>query len=341
MLADPKWSEMKARTVPITLALVLLTSALAACSSRDAITIYSGRDEALVGPILERFNEETGIAIDVRYGDSAELALLIAEEGEDTPADVFFSQTPGAVAYLEGEGLLGSLPDDLLGKVEPRFESEDGRWIGTTARQRVLVYNEEMVSGDELPDSVLDLTAEEYAGRVGLAPPNGSFQDFVTALRVAEGDDVAREWLAGMAANGSPTYPDNLSIVDAVARGEIPMGLVNHYYNYRYLEEDPDSPSRNYVFPNGDIGSMLIASTVSVTAPAEDDDRAVDLAEFLLDEEAQQFFADETFEYPLIEGVEPSDELPPLQTVEAPDVDLRALGDLETTVEMITASGLE
>jgi iron(III) transport system substrate-binding protein len=331
---------MRARTRTF-LAACLVASTAAACSGRDAITIYSGRDEPLVGPILERFNEETGIAIDVRYGDSADLALLIAEEGEGTPADVFFSQTPGAVDFLEEQDLLGSLPDDVLGRVDPGFESEEGHWIGTTARQRVLVYNEDMVSESELPESVLELTDERYRGQVGLAPPNGSFQDFVTALRLEVGDEGAREWLEGMAANESPTYPDNLSIVDAVARGEIPMGLVNHYYNYRYLDENPDAPSRNYVFPNGDIGALLIASTISVLEPAEDDDQAQELVEFLLDEEAQQFFADETFEYPLIDGVEPSEELPPLESIEAPEIDLDRLGDLATTVTMIAESGLE
>ena len=331
---------MRARTA-LVLAAFMVASVAASCSSRDAITIYSGRDEALVGPILERFNEDTGIAIDVRYGDSADLALLIAEEGEDTPADVFFSQTPGAVDYLEQQDLLGTLPDDLLGRVEPGFESDEGHWIGTTARQRVLVYNQDMVSESELPASVLDLTDEQYRGRVGVAPPNGSFQDFVTALRMEVGDDGALEWLEGMAENDSPTYPDNLSIVDAVARGEIPMGLVNHYYNYRYLDENPDAPSRNYVFPNGDIGALLIASTISVLEPAQDSDQAQQLVEFLLDDDAQQFFADETFEYPLIDGIEPSDELPPLESLEAPQVDLQDLGDLETTVTMIAESGLE
>lgn len=320
----------------------LASASLAGCSAgRDAITIYSGRDEALVGPLLEQFNEDTGIPIDVRYGDSAELALLIQEEGEGTPADVFFSQTPGAVTLLEEEGLLAELPEDLLGRVNPDFESEAAHWIGTTARQRVLVYNEDLVDESDLPDSVLDLTDESFEGQVGLAPSNGSFQDFVTALRQLEGDDVAAAWLEGMAANGSPTYPDNLSIVDAVARGEVPMGLVNHYYNYRYRDENPDAPTRNYVFPDGDIGALLIASTISVLEPAGDDERATDLVSYLLEEDAQEFFAQETFEYPLIEGVEPSAELPPLDTLEAPDLDLRDLGGLETTVEMISESGLD
>lgn len=312
----------------------------ASCSSgRDALTIYSGRDEALVGPLLERFNEETGIPIDVRYGDSAELALLIEQEGEATPADIFFSQSPGAVAFLEDKDLLGTLPEELLGKVDPAFESSDGHWIGVTARQRVLVYNEELLGNDELPASVFDLTSEDYRGKVGLAPSNGSFQDFVTAMRHSEGDEAAREWLEGMVANDSPTYPDNNSIVDAVARGEIPMGLVNHYYNFRYLDEDPEAPSRNYVFPNGDIGALLIASTLSPLAEA--DGRATELIEFLLSEESQEFFATETFEYPLVDGVEASAELEPLDQVQAPDVDIRDLGDLTETVELISESGLD
>jgi iron(III) transport system substrate-binding protein len=325
--------------IPCALLIAALVSS--ACSSRDAITIYSGRDEALVGPLLEQFSEERDIAIDVRYGDSADLALLIDQEGEDTPADVFFSQSPGTVGFLSEKGLLTELPDELIEKVPAEFEASTGEWVGLTARQRVLVYNEDMVDESGLPSSVLDLTGEEYSGLVGVAPANGSFQDFVTALRQLEGEDVAEAWLHGMADNDSPTYPDNSSIVDAVARGEIPMGLVNHYYNFRYLEEDPDAPSRNYVFPDGDVGALLIASTVSVLEPSGDP-RAVELVEFLLERETQEYFAEETFEYPLLEGTEPAAALPPLDSLEVPDYSLEDLGGgLERTVELIAESGLD
>ena len=321
---------------------VALVASLTACDSgRDALTIYSGRDEALIGPLLEQFAEEKDIAIDVRYGDSADLALLISEEGENTPADVFLSQSPGAVGYLATQDLLGELSADELSAVDPRFESEDGRWIGLSARQRVLVYNEELLSESELPDSVLDVTDEQYAGEVALAPTNGSFQDFVTAMRQIEGEDVAEQWLTDMAANDSPTYADNSSIVDAVARGEVPMGLVNHYYNYRKLEEDPEAPSRNYVFPQGDIGSLLIASTGSIIADTDKQEEATAFIDYLLTDDAQQFYSDETFEYPLTEGVEPSADLPPLESLETPDVDLNDLGSgLRDTARLIEASGL-
>jgi iron(III) transport system substrate-binding protein len=322
-------------------AAVAIISSLSACDGgRDALTIYSGRDEALIGPLLEQFAEDNDIAIDVRYGETADLALLIAEEGDDTPADVFLSQSPGAVGFLANEGLLGELSAEELSAVDARFESDDGRWIGLSARQRVLVYNEELVDEADLPDSVLDLTGETYAGDVALAPTNGSFQDFVTAMRQTEGEDVTARWLGDMQANGSPTYADNSSIVDAVARGEVPMGLVNHYYNYRKLEEDPGAPSRNYAFPDGDVGSLLIASTASIVAGTDKQDDATAFIDYLLSDDAQQFYSDETFEYPLTEGVEPSAELPPLDSLETPDIDLNDLGNLQETATLIEESGL-
>lgn len=314
----------------------------AACSEeRDALTIYSGREEALVEPILERFAEESGIDIDVRYGDSVDLALLIAEEGRSTPADVFFSQSPGTVGFLETEDMLAPLHDSVLGKVDPSFESSEGDWVGITARQRVLVYNPEIVPESDLPDSVFDLTGERYAGDVGLAPTNASFQDFVTAMRLVEGDDAARDWLEAMAGNGNPTYADNSSIVAAVGRGEIPMGLVNHYYNYRALEEDPDAPSRNYTFPASDIGSLMIASTVSVLDSSDHKEEAAEFVNFLLSKEAQTFFSEETFEYPLVRGAEASEVLPPFDSLEAIHFDIDRLGgDLASTADMIADSGL-
>ena len=323
------------------LAALVLVAALAACDGgRDPLTIYSGRDEALIGPLLEQFAEANDVDIDVRYGDTADLALLIAEEGDNTPADVFLSQSPGAVGFLANEGLLGRLSADELSAVDARFESDDGRWIGLSARQRVLVYNEELVDEADLPESVLDLTNETYSGDVALAPTNGSFQDFVTAMRQIEGEDVAAQWLSDMQANDSPTYADNSSIVDAVARGEVPMGLVNHYYNFRKLEEDPDAPSRNYVFPNGDVGSLLIASTASILAGTDKQDEAGMFIDYLLSDDAQQFYSDETFEYSLTEGVEPPADLPPLESLETPDIDLNDLGSLQETARLIEESGL-
>ena len=323
------------------LALIVAAVATASCGGeRDALTVYSGRGENLVGPLLERYAEETGVAVDVRYGDSADLALLIAEEGERSPADVFLSQSPGTVGFLAERELLARLDPALLERVDSTFESDEGLWIGLTARQRVLVYNRDEVPLSELPRSVFDLVGPEYRGRVGIAPENASFQDFISAMRQVAGDDRAREWLRGMAANDEPTYANNNAIVEAVGRGEIPMGLVNHYYNVRFLEEDPGLPSRNHVFPAGDLGSIPLATTVSELAASDRRAEAARFIEFLLSADSQRFFAEETFEYPLAAGATPATRLPPLELDELPyDID-RLGGELTETVRMIEGAGL-
>ena len=284
--------------------LLLVLAALPACSSDDErLVIYSGRTQELVEPLLEQFSEETGIAIDVRYGDSAELALLIEEEGDESPADVFLSQSPGAVGFLDTNDRLAELPAETLDLVEEDVRAGDGRWVGLSGRVRTLVYNTDEVDPATIPDSVLDLTDPEWEGRVAVAPTNGSFQDFVTALREEEGDEVAQEWLDGMEANDSPTYPNNLAIVQAVGRGEVETGLVNHYYLFRERAEDPDIAAENHFFPSGDMGSLLIVTAASVLDGSDKTDDAQQFVEYMLSDEAQTYFADETFEYPLAKGI--------------------------------------
>ena len=331
------------RAVPSLLCIGILGIGAPACSTGgERLTVYSGRTEDLVGPLLEDFSEQTGIAIDVRYGDSADLALLIDEEGDRTAADVFISQNPGAVGFLDEADRLAELGEDELSLVEEGYRGENGDWVGLSGRVRVLVYNTDLVDEAELPDSVLELTEERFRDRVAVAPNNGSFQDFVTAMRVELGEDVAQEWLQGMADNGAEAYANNVAIVEAVTRGEIPMGLVNHYYLERALAEDPDLPAENHFFAEGDLGSLLIVTAASVMEGTDRPDEAAQLVDFLLSEEAQRFFADETFEYPLAQGVEPSEALPALSSIPNTTIDLDQLGGgLARTAELIQDSGLD
>jgi iron(III) transport system substrate-binding protein len=327
----------------LTVAVVAGGPALAACSSGgdDRLVVYSGRTSNLIGPLLEDFAEQSGISIDVRYDESANLALLIDEEGDRTPADVFISQSPGAVGYLDAAGRLAPLDDRLIATVPEGDAAADSGWVGLSGRVRTLVYNPEFVDDADLPDSVLELTAPEYAGQVALAPTNGSFQDFVTVLRDQLGDEEAAAWLDGMAAGDPPTFDNNTAIVEAVGRGEVPMGLVNHYYAFRAKAENPDLPVENHYFPDGDLGSTLLVTAASEIAETDMPDAATELIEFLLSPEAQRYFSEETFEYPLADGADVNRALPPFEEISKTRVDLDELGGgLEATTAMIDESGL-
>ncbi|MBW3620583.1 MAG: iron ABC transporter substrate-binding protein [Actinobacteria bacterium] len=328
-------------TAVLAAALVLSLAGSACTGTDDELVIYSGRTSNLVGPLLERFAEATGTNIAVKYGDSAELALTLGQEGEASDADVFLAQNPGAVAHVGDEGLLATLPAELLDDVDPAYRSENDRWVGVSGRQRVIVYNADLVDPADLPASVFDITLDEYEGRVAIAPQNGSFQDFVSAMVVAEGEDTARRWLQDLAEGGAPTYANNNAIVEAVSRGEVPMGLVNHYYNHRFLAEDPDLPSRNGSFEGDDLGNLVIASSVSIIAGTDQQEAAERFVAFLLSEEAQRYFSEETFEYPLAAGVEPSGDVPPIDPSSVPRVDFDQLGaNLQRTTSLIREVGL-
>lgn len=304
------------------------------------LVVYSGRTEELVGPIIDRFSEETGIEVAVRYGDTAEMANLILTEGENSPADVYFAQDAGALGAVAGEGMLATLPDDLLGQVDERFRSPDGQWIGLSGRSRVVVYNTDNVDAADLPDTIFGFTDPVWAGRIGWAPTNGSFQSFVTALRVLEGEDRAREWLEGIQANEPNVYEGNNPALEAVIAGEIDVAFINHYYLMQRLAEDPDVPAANYFVPDGGPGALVNVAGVGILETADQADAAERLIAFLLSDEAQAYFAEETKEYPLATGVAPDPELPPLGDLATPDIDLSDLSDLDGTLELLQDVGI-
>lgn len=307
--------------------------------AEGALTVYSGRSEELVGPLLEQFTEDTGIPVDVRYGDTAEMASLILTEGDNSPADVYYGQDAGALGALANEGRLAELDQELLDMVPEGLRSAEGRWVGTSGRSRVVAYNTDELSEEDLPTSILDYTDPEWSGRIGWAPTNGSFQAFVTALRVAEGEDGARDWLEGIIANDPVVYDNNIAIVEAVAAGEVEVGFVNHYYLYRFLAEDPDFPVANYLFPSADPGGLVNVAGAGVVDTSDQQDEAAQLVEYLLSEDAQRYFADETSEIPLVEGVEPAEGVPSVADINVPDIDLGRIDDLEGTLALLTEVG--
>jgi iron(III) transport system substrate-binding protein len=311
-------------------------------SGATAFTLYSGRNETLVGPLLEQYAAEADVSVETRFGSTGEMAATIQEEGDNTPAAAFLAQDAGALGLLAQDGRFQRLPDDLLDRVESRFRDPEGRWVGVTGRARVLAYNTGALAEADLPASVHELTDPKWEGRIGWAPENASFQAFVTAFRMLEGDDAARTWLEAMIANGTVNFADsNTAIVRAIGAGEIDAGLTNNYYAYVVRkEEGADFPVANHFFAAGDPGSLINVSGIGVIEGAADAAAALAFVDFLLSTEAQEYFATETFEYPLIAGVQPAEGLPALDKIGHPDIDLSSLADLRGTLELLAEVGL-
>lgn len=305
------------------------------------VTVYSGRGQDLVQPILDRFAEETGIEVRVRYGDTAEMAAAILEEGQNSPADVYYGQDAGALGALALEGMARRIPDETLERVDARFRSPDGLWVGSSGRARTVIYDTDQLEESDLPTSILDFADPQWENMLGWAPTNGSFQAWVTALRVQEGEDVAREWLEAIHALNPLVYEGNTPIVGAAMSGEIAAGFVNHYYLYReQAEAGGDVGADNYFFRDGDIGGLINVAGMAILEPSRNVEQAEMLLDFMLQQEAQEYFASETFEYPLVQGVDPAAEVPPLDELETPDIDLSNLEDLEGTLALLQEVGL-
>lgn len=318
------------------------SSAGTSASGDGGLVVYSGRSEELVAPLFEQFTAETGIPLSVRYGDSAELAAQLIEEGDRTPAQVYFSQDAGALGAVAAEGLLAPLPEGVAADIPPAYQSADGTWTGVTGRARVIAYDREQVPADQVPTSVFALTDPKWKGQVAIAPTNASFQSFVTAMRQTEGDDATRAWLEGLVANEVQTYEKNGLILDAVDSGQAQLGLVNHYYWYEKAAEVGADAMRaqNSFTADGDPGSLVNVAGVGITETAAENPNAAAFVAWLLTPATQAWFAENTFEYPLVAGIAVADGLPELSTLAGPDVALADLADLPGTLAMLTEVGL-
>jgi iron(III) transport system substrate-binding protein len=347
MIFDPKLREklhmnfVRTRLAPLALALAAIVS-LGACasetpnsSSGESITIYSGRSEVLIAELLGTFTAETGIGVEVRYGDSAELAAQILEEGSNIRADVFFSQDAGALGALGNEGVLKQLPSETLELVPAEYRSDAGQWVGVSGRGRVMAFDPEKVT--ELPKSYMDLTNPEWKGRIGIAPSNASFQAFVTAIRVLDGDEAANTFLDGMKQN-AVLFEKNSQILQGVEDGVIELGLINHYYWFELAGETGVTDMRSEVawFQAGDPGNLINVAGVGVLS---DNPAANEFAKWLFGKTAQQYFIEKTAEYSLI-GLAPMYGIKPITEIEAPVFDLSDLATLSETLELIRKAGL-
>jgi iron(III) transport system substrate-binding protein len=322
---------------------LLATAAGGHPEATTSLTVYSGRDERFVGAIYKRFKTLTGIELNVRYGDSAALAAALLEEGGNSPADVFVSQDAGALGAVATRGRLTVLPQSLLNRVPARFRAPGKRWVGVSGRARVVVYNTESVRPSELPATIYGYTQRRWRGRIGLPPTNASFQAFVSAMRIRAGEARTRSWLTALKANDVKFYSGNAQVVAAVARGEIEVGFVNHYYLYQLKEQQPNATAANHFLRGkNDPGALINVAGAGVVTSSGKKLAAQRLISFLLSREAQQHFSRSPgrAEYPLIRSVQPRAGLPSLTRIEGARISLGRLGrELEQTLVVLNEVG--
>lgn len=301
------------------------------------LIVYSGRSEELVQPLIDRFVETTGIDVEVRYGDSTELAATLLQEGAATDADVFYAQDPASLGSVAS--LMAVLPPDILERVGSKFSDRDGRWVGTSGRVRTFVYN--TTTTTPLPQNIDDVTDPAWSGHIGVAPTNGSFLAFVAAMILERGEAATLQWLQALAANDPIDYPANSPIVAATDTGEIEGGLVNHYYLLRLRAEGEGENAENWFIPAGDVGSLVMPAGAAILDDSDMSETALRFVGFLLSVEAQEYFADETFEFPLVADVAPAVGLPAINDIGAPDIDLSKLADvIDDATRLVSEAGL-
>ncbi len=333
-------------------------------TAEDELVVYSGRSQGLVDPLVQDFKEQTGVNIEVRYGNDAELLAVMSEEGDQSPADIYWANTTGALANASQEGKLVALPDSLTSK-PASYTSSSGEWIPVTVRFRTLAYNPNEVDPNDLPESVMGLTGmEELDGRIGWTPTYSSFYDFMTSMRLIEGEDIAKEWLGGMQNLNPKSYSSNTPMLQALAGGEIDIALTNHYYIFRMKhggaggeysdtdsdsdtsmesgEANPDANVKMYHFAEGDVGNLAMVTGAAQLTTAQNSEKAQRFLSFLLSQHAQEFAAESVHEYPVIRDIELPDYM--LNAEEAfelsPEYDYEQLKQLEGTLNLLREVGL-
>ena len=311
-------------------------------TTSTTLVLYSGRGESLVEPVIKQFEKETGIDVQVKYGNTPELALTLREEGQRGSADVFWAQDAGALGSVSKAGLFSDLPAGMGADLPPMFRHAGGKWVATSGRARTIAYSSERVKAESLPKSVFDLTDARYRGKVAWAPANASFQAFVTAMRKTHGDDTTRTWLEGMKKNGARSYPNNVAILQAIVRGEADYGLPNHYYLLNFKKTEAKFAVEQAHFAPGDVGNLVNVAGIGILATATHRDAAERFVKFVLSPTAQQYFASEVSEYPVIENIMTNARLAPREELLqlAPHVTLDDLDDLDGTLAMLRAVGL-
>ncbi|ACO46900.1 extracellular solute-binding protein [Deinococcus deserti] len=327
----------------VTALTALLVAGTSFAQTKGTLTIYSGRAKTFVEPIVQQFERQTGIKVNVRYGTDAQLVAALREEGNRSPADIYWGNSVGALGELASEGRFSKLGTALTRTVSDDYLPDDRSWLPTTVRFRVLAYNTSKIKPDQLPDSVLDLPKmTSLKGRIGWTVSYPSFQDFLAAMIAKHGEATTRQWIEGMKALAPKDYKtSNVGMLEAMRAGEIDVALTNHYYIQRVNRLS--YPIDTFFFKNGDIGNLGNATGAAVLKSAKNRSNANRFLSTLTSKDAQNFFLSVNFEYPVIAStLQPTTMLPYSDVVKrSPRIDPTVLPkNIEKAQKLLRDAGL-
>jgi iron(III) transport system substrate-binding protein len=303
---------------------------------KPTLVLYNAQHNDLAKAWVAAFTQATGIPVKVHQGGDFDLANQILAEGSASPADVFMTENSPALSLVSTKGALAPLDPATMTQVPAKYSSGAGDWVGIAARSTVVVYNPALVPADQLPRSILDLEQPQWKDKVGVAAGGADFQAIASAVFAVDGPDRARTWLAGLKQNAR-VYPNNVTILAAVNSGDLPAGVIYHYYWYKDRAESGDN-SRNAeleFFANKDAGAFVSVSGAGVLKTSKHPQEAQQLVAFMSGKAGQQVLADtDALEYTVGDGVPASPKLKPFAELQPPDVDLNTLNGPQVVDEM-------
>jgi len=307
----------------------------------EQITVYNAQHESLTQEWVDEFTAQSGIKVNLRNGDDTELGNQIVAEGGASPADVFLTENSPAMALVETAGLFADLDPDTLAQVPQQYRPSTGKWTGIAARSTVFVYNKDKLPQDQLPKSLLDLQDPSWKGRWAASPSGADFQAIVSALLELKGEDATRAWLAGMKENAVP-YKGNSAVMKAVNAGEVPGGVIYHYYWFGDQAKTGENSANTalHYFKNEDPGAFVSVSGGGVLESSNKAVAAQQFLRFVTGKSGQEILQKgDSFEYAVGSNVPSNPALVPLADLQAPTVDPSKLNSQKVT-QLMTEAGL-
>jgi iron(III) transport system substrate-binding protein len=339
------------RTLVLTALAATSALVLSACGSdsleagdkldSSKLTIYSAQHKSITEEWAKEFQAETGVKVQIRFGNDSSMGAQIVQEGDRSPADVFLTENSPAMTTVQNAGMLAEVDPTTIAKVDPAYVPSSHDWVGIAARSTVLVYNPSKISEDQLPASLMDLADPKYAGQWGAAAGGADFQAIVSAILELKGEQATKDWLAGLK-SGAKIYQNNIATMKAVNSGQVPMGVIYHYYWYRdqALEKASSGNTKLHYFKHQDPGAFVSISGGAVLKTSKHAQDAQKFLAFVLGKKGQDMLSTtDTMEYAVATGVDSDPSLPPLASLEAPEVDPFTLNGPQV-IELMTQAGL-